>query len=155
MALAATARSRRISSGDNTVAPPLDCAAIRAAIVRVYRQHNPERLGSIDKLLAQHMGREGELLRKILDKYEGGGRRAASRPSGPGNLPPVVQRSVVEQLPYELVANCLRFLHSASDAGRCAGVCRVWCDVIGGNCALWQRLYVEAWPGRLVGRVRR
>lgn len=47
---------------------------IRAAIVRVYSEHNPERLDGVDRLMAQHAGAESELLAKILAKYSGGSR---------------------------------------------------------------------------------
>jgi hypothetical protein len=45
---------------------------IRAAIVRVYAEHNPERLNGVDRLMAQHAGAESELLAKIVAKYSGG-----------------------------------------------------------------------------------
>ena len=47
---------------------------IRTAIVRVYSEHNPERLDGVDRLMAQHAGAESELLAKILAKYSGDGR---------------------------------------------------------------------------------
>lgn len=42
---------------------------IREAIREVYSQHNPARLDSVDRLMAQHAGAEAELLAKIVAKY--------------------------------------------------------------------------------------
>ena len=40
-----------------------------------YQQHNPSKIedGTMDRLLSQHRGKEDELLRKITEKYMGGG----------------------------------------------------------------------------------
>ena len=56
-------------------------------LVSFYLEHNPEKLGSIDALLAKYATRENDLVRKLERKYEGrrDGRRSSDQRSNPGS----------------------------------------------------------------------
>lgn len=56
-------------------APPEE---IRTAILAIYGEHNPERMAGVDRLMAQHVGAEAELLAKIVAKYTTVGERRAT-----------------------------------------------------------------------------
>eukprot|EP00928_Gymnodinium_smaydae_P074605 TRINITY_DN57636_c0_g1_i1.p1 TRINITY_DN57636_c0_g1~~TRINITY_DN57636_c0_g1_i1.p1 ORF type:complete len:347 (+),score=52.16 TRINITY_DN57636_c0_g1_i1:35-1042(+) len=42
----------------------------KARLLELYREHNPEKLSSLDSLLQKYEGKEAELYRKVCEKYE-------------------------------------------------------------------------------------
>jgi hypothetical protein len=171
----ADARTRRASAGgDDTaaaaaastaaVAGAWSRAEVQRAIVRIYEQHHQhQRLASVPQLLATHAGREEELLRKVVAKYEGSSRACSLAPKPDTRtvttVPPKggpagrqTRAAAVgmggrngdgggaEVLPPELLAMCVQHLLSAADAGRCACVCRAWRSAASTN-SFWGRLY--------------
>ena len=70
-----------------------DDDGVRAAIVQVYASFAPERVESVDRLLAQHAGGEAELLAKIVAKYGGdacAGGGGGQAPTAPRRRTPLV-----------------------------------------------------------------
>ena len=62
LALVAALAASPIAGGD---------VGVRAQLVAFYTEHNPEKLGGLDKLMAHFAGREQLLLDKVRATYEG------------------------------------------------------------------------------------
>eukprot|EP00755_Sulcionema_specki_P028791 Sspe_Gene.90697::Locus_62194_Transcript_1_1_Confidence_1.000_Length_889::g.90697::m.90697 len=56
---------------DSLVPPPSPCldAAYRDGLVSFYQEHNPEKLGEVDEIIAVYHGRYNDLLRSLAQKY--------------------------------------------------------------------------------------
>ena len=173
---AAAAEARRAAAGTPVLfgrRASASAADVREAIVSIYAEHNPQRLGTVDRLLEQHAGGEAELLSKIVAKYTGTTKppragamapRSRGREQRPewvsvGDAPPprgaaLPPRGAAPQggalpavavLPADVLQLCLRLLPSGTDLGRCACVCRFWRTAAQDD-VLWKPLYLATWP---------
>ncbi|CAE8720153.1 unnamed protein product [Polarella glacialis] len=61
--------TRLASSDSAATGNPRPVSAYRTAIVAVYEEHNPDKLGSVDGLLDKFKGREEMLYRSVCQKY--------------------------------------------------------------------------------------
>lgn len=45
-------------------------ATFRPKVLEIYEEHNPDKVGDVDMVLAAYLGKEGLLMRKLHEKYQ-------------------------------------------------------------------------------------